>query len=186
MFRIDFDVFIQQFSCPVNYIIWSEFCLASWLNTERFLCVFDQTLHVNWQVNVLVEDKDVLSKLIAIPLNLLKFCFELFTHFVKVRDFIDGPLLNGLFHLESLFLFVRFAVEELVLFGHFTVVHFQMRNSKVLNILSCKTVFSVQELNDLILGVSYRAIVLDLDVFKSLDESALDVACLCSFTGCIN
>lgn len=46
----------------------------------------------------------------------------------------------------------------------------------VLDVLSCEAIFSVEELDNLILGGSHCAIILNHHILKCLDKPALDVA----------
>lgn len=66
------------------------------------------------------------------------------------------------------------------------VVHAHKANLHVLNVLASHAIFSIQELNDLLLTGPNSTIILDHHIFKGLDESALDVTSLGSLNGGIN
>mmetsp|Transcript_12245 Transcript_12245/g.18981 ORF Transcript_12245/g.18981 Transcript_12245/m.18981 type:complete len:238 (+) Transcript_12245:198-911(+) len=85
-----------------------------------------------------------------------------------------------------LLLIVGINWEELVSLLQLLVVPVQQRQVLVLDELGSHSIFSVEELDDLIPRSSHSLIVLDLDIFKCLDKSSLDVASIGSLDCCID
>jgi len=126
------------------------------------------------------------SKSVSVFFQLLKLWCKFFTQAFEVLDALYDIIFDELF--QTLLFVNCFLVvwEELVFVFHRLVVHLQKGDCHILNILGSHSIFTVNELDDLISRCSDRAVILDLDIFQSFNKSSLDISCFGCLACCIN
>lgn len=77
-------------------------------------------------------------------------------------------------------------MEEVKLLSHVGVVHLQQGYLEVLDVLRRHSIFSVYKLDNLVARRAHSGVILDLDIFESLNESPLDVPSLCRLASCVD
>ena len=177
---IDPDACLEKLVGPLDDVVRGQVCQLPRSDTKALPGCPQEPVHVDRQPNLIGWATEYLGPKLLSVLSHLR-CLSLHQVAKPPEGSLVKPIDSAFEHaflqgLPSLGSVTTPGREELEAARQGRVVHLQERDTEILNVLSLKTILAVDELNEVVARGPHGAVVLDLDVLESLDQTPLDVA----------